>query len=238
MLSFAEGEVTKLRREFKLVLDRDVVVELCARLSMELGGGLPPPTRIVSVYFDKPGFPLAQRAMSTPEDCLKVRTKEYSPDLGADGVERVVLEVKRERHGVTQKRRAWVPRAQLRSVIRGSAGLLPLIAGGRLMPVLAVTYKRHVYQATQAWRVTVDRDIGFHPVTPQLALSEKTLTAERLGPALFMDRRVVVEVKHLGEELPAWLAALNPGGRKPAYSKFAEGMARLQACASDGVLGG
>jgi hypothetical protein len=238
MLSFSEGEVTKLRREFKLVLDQDVVGELCARLSAELGGGLPPPTRIVSVYFDKPGFPLAQRALSTPEDCLKVRTKEYSPDLGAGGVQRVVLEVKRERYGVTQKRRVWVPRAQLQSVIRGSAGLLPLIAGGRLMPVLAVTYKRHVYQATQAWRVTVDRDIAFHPVTPQLALSATTLTAERLGPALFMDRRVVVEVKHLGEELPPWLASLNPGGRKPAYSKFAEGMARLQACASDGVLGG
>ena len=34
-------------------------------------------------------------------------------DLGAGGVERVVLEVKRERQGVTQKRRVWVPRAQL-----------------------------------------------------------------------------------------------------------------------------
>jgi hypothetical protein len=238
MLSFAEGEVTKLRREFKLVLDQESVGELCARLTAELGGGLPPPTRIVSVYFDKPGYPLALRAQNTPEDCLKVRTKEYSPDLGSGGVQRVVLEVKRERYGVTQKRRVWVPRTQLRSVIRGSAGLLPLIAGGRLMPVLAVTYRRHVYQATQAWRVTVDRDICFHSVTSQLALSETTLTAERLGPPVCMDRRVVVEVKHLGEELPPWLAALHPGGRKPAYSKFAEGMARLQASAADGVLGG
>jgi hypothetical protein len=237
MLSFAEGEVTKLRREFKLVLDQDLVREVCARLSAELGGGLPPPTRIVSVYFDKPGYPLALRAVRTPEDCLKVRTKEYSPDLGAGGVQRVVLEVKRERYGVTQKRRVWVPRAQLRSVIRGGARLLPLIAGGRLMPVLAVTYRRHVYQATQAWRVTLDRDIGFHSVTPQLALSETTLTAERLEPPLFMDHRVVVEVKHLGEELPPWLAALHPGGRKPAYSKFAEGMARLQAITADRVLG-
>jgi hypothetical protein len=238
MLSFAEGDVTKLRREFKLVLNQEAVGELCARLTAELGGGMPPPTHIVSVYFDKPGYPLGLRALRTPEDCLKVRTKEYSPDLGAGGVERVVLEVKRERYGVTQKRRVWVPRVQLQSVIRGSAGLLPLIAGGRLMPVLAVTYRRHVYQATQAWRVTVDRDIGFHSVTPQLALSRTTLTAERLGSPIFMDRRVVVEVKHLGEQLPPWLAALHPGGRKPAYSKFAEGMARLQAFAADGVLGG
>lgn len=238
MLSFAEGEVTKLRREFKRVLDTEALAELCARLSAELGGYLPPPTRIVSVYFDKPGYPLAQRAMRTPEDCLKVRTKEYSPDLGAGGVERVVLEVKRERHGLTQKRRVWVPRTQLQSVIHRSAGLLPLIAGGRLLPVLAVTYRRHVYQATQAWRVTVDRDISFHSVTPRLALAPETLTAERLGSPLFTDRRVVVEVKHLGEQLPEWLAALHPGSRRPAYSKFAEGMAKVHAFAADGVLGG
>lgn len=238
MLSFTEGEVTKLRREFKLVLETEALSELCARLSAELGDHLPAPTRIASVYFDKPGYPLAQRAVCTPENCLKVRTKEYSPDIGSGGVQRVVLEVKRERHGVTQKRRAWVPRMQLQSVIHRSAGLLPLIAGGRLIPVLAVTYRRHVYQATQAWRVTVDRDIGFHHVTPQLALSGETLTAERLGAPLFMDRRVVVEVKHLGEELPAWLAALHPGSRRPAYSKFAEGMARIHAFAADGVLGG
>jgi hypothetical protein len=238
MLSFSEGEVTRLRREFKLVLDVDVIPELCARLSSELGGCQPLPTSIVSVYFDRPGYPLAWRALRTPEDCLKVRTKEYSPDLGAEGVQRVVLEVKRERHGVTQKRRVWVPRAQLQSVIRGSAGLLPLIAGGHLRPVLAVTYRRHVYQASRAWRVTVDRDIGYHSITPQLALSETTLTADRLEAPVSTDRRVVVEVKHLGEELPTWLAALHPAGRRPAYSKFAEGMARVHAFAADGVLGG
>lgn len=238
MLSISEGEVTRLRREFKLVLDVDVVPELCTRLSAELGGYLPRPTSIVSVYFDKPGYPLASRALRTPEDCLKVRTKEYSPDLGADGVQRVVLEVKRERHGLTQKRRVWVPRTQLQSVIRGSAGLLPLIAGGSLRPVLAVTYQRHVYQSAQSWRVTVDRDIGYHPITPQLALSATTLTADRLEPAVFTDRRVVVEVKHLGAELPAWLAALHPGSGRPAYSKFAEGMARVHAFAADGVFGG
>jgi hypothetical protein len=181
---------------------------------------------------------LAWRALRTPEDCLKVRTKEYSPDLGAAGAQRVVLEVKRERHGVTQKRRVWVPRSQLRSVIRGSAGLLPLIAGGRLQPVLAVTYRRYVYQSTRAWRVTVDRDIGYHPISPQLALSETTLTAERLEAPVFTDRRVVVEVKHLGEELPTWLAALHPVSWRPAYSKFAEGMARVHTFAADGVLGG
>lgn len=237
MLSFAEGEVTKLRREFKLVLGEEAALALCGRLSHELGGHLPPPTRIVSVYFDRPGCPLAERALRTPEDCLKVRTKEYSPDLGAGGVQRVVLEVKRERHGLTQKRRVWVPRAELGRVLRGGAGLLPLIAGGSLVPVLAVTYKRHVYQATHAWRVTVDRDIAYHHVTPELALSRQSLTEERLERPLWTDRRLVVEVKHLGHELPDWLASLNPGGA-PAYSKFAEGMARVHSFAVDGVAGG
>jgi len=237
MLSFAEGEVTKLRREFKLVLDAQTAGALCTRLSLELEGYLPPPTRIVSVYFDKPGYPLTMRALRTPEDCLKVRTKEYSPDLGSDGEQRVVLEVKRERHGITQKRRVWVPRAQLGTVMRGGVSLLPLIAGGSLSPVLAVTYRRHVYQSSNSWRVTVDRDIGFHPISPGLALSDTTLTAERLGPPTFRDWRVVVEVKHLGSELPDWVARLNPGG-KPAYSKFAEGMARVHAFAADGLLEG
>ena len=237
MLQFAEGEVTKLRREFKLVLGADEAHVLCTRLSVALGGCLPPPTRITSVYFDKPGYPLTRRSLSTPNDCLKVRTKEYSPDLGAGGVQRVVLEVKRERNVVTQKRRVWVPRTELGQVLQGGTRLLPLIAGGSLVPTLAVTYKRHVYQSSQAWRVTVDRDIGFHEVTAELALGPTTLSAERLGTPLAYDGRVVVEVKHLGEELPEWLAALQCGSR-PAYSKFAEGMARVHAFAADGIVGG
>ena len=237
MIQFAEGEVTKLRREFKLMLGTTDALALCASLSSSLGGTLAPPTRITSVYFDKPGYPLALRAVHTPQDCIKVRTKEYSPDVGAGGVERVVLEVKRERGGVTQKRRVWVPRAQLQQVMGGGARLLPLIAGGSLRPVLAVTYQRHVYQCSQAWRVTVDRDIGFHPVTPELALGERTLDVERLGAPLAVDGRVVVEVKHLGEELPEWLAALHPGS-KPAYSKFAEGMARVHEFVTHSLVGG
>lgn len=237
MIQFAEGDVTKLRREFKLILGREHALVLCERLASQLDAPPPPPTRISSVYFDKPGYPLTLRSLHTPMDCLKVRTKEYSPDVGACGQERVVLEVKRERNGLTQKRRVWVPRAELGQVMRGGARLLPLIAGGSLMPVLAVTYQRHVYQCSQSWRVTVDREIGFHRVTAQLALGETSLSAERLGAPLAMDGRVVVEVKHLGAELPEWLAALNPG-RKPAYSKFAEGMAKVHEFVADNFAEG
>ncbi len=238
MFHFAEGEVTKLRREFKLVLAAHEAEGLCARLSLELGGYLPPPTRITSVYFDRPGQPLTQRALRTPHDCLKVRTKEYSPYLGAADVQRVVLEVKRERNGITQKRRAWVPRAQLRNVMRGGVGLLPLIAGGSLHPTLAVTYRRNVYQSSDAWRVTVDRDICFHRVTPELALSEHTLCAERLEVPLLREPRVVVEVKHLGRCLPDWVLALSGSSNAEGYSKFAVGMAQLHTCAMGSSVGG
>ena len=56
MLTFAEGAVTKLRREFKLVLEPEAARRLCQQLSCELGGVLPPPTRITSVYFDRAGL--------------------------------------------------------------------------------------------------------------------------------------------------------------------------------------
>jgi hypothetical protein len=236
MLQFAEGEVTRLRREFKLVVEASEARSLCARLSASPGGYFRPPTRITSVYFDRPGYPLARRALRTPEDCLKVRTKEYSPDLGASDVQRVVLEVKRERHGVTQKRRVWVPRALLAQELEGGVRLLPLIAGGSLLPTLAVTYQRYVYQHSRGWRVTVDRDIGFHRVTAELALGAQRVDAERLGPPRSRDGRVVVEVKHLGERLPEWLVVLRQEGR-PAYSKFAEGMVRVHDFVADGILG-
>ena len=233
-MGFAEGAVTRLRREFKLVLEPQDAQALCAKLGAELGGVLPPPTRIVSVYFDRAGLPLTRRAIERPGDCIKVRTKEYSPDLGAGGQVRVVLEVKRERGGLTQKRRTWVPRAGLAHALRGSGQLPQLFAGGGLVPTVAVAYRRHVYQVASAWRVTVDRDITFHPVTPAQALGADALTAQALAPALWREGRVVVEVKHLGDALPGWLAALNPGG-PTAYSKFGEGMARLLRAAGPGA---
>src|SRR5688572_11622866 len=129
---YAEGNVTKLRREFKLVLPAELARTLVDQLRDELDEGESAPTLITSIYFDRPGFPLAARAISTPQDCLKVRTKEYFPDRHAEGAERVVVEVKREKNGLTQKRRVWFPRAQLRGVIASGTRVLPLIQGGRL----------------------------------------------------------------------------------------------------------
>src|SRR5688500_16653209 len=166
-VAFAEGAVTRLRREFKLLLPHEVAGKLCERLLREAE---PSSTRITSVYFDGPGLPLMSRARKSPDNCLKIRTKEYFPDVGSRSA-RVVLEAKRERNGFTQKERVWIPRSEL-SVLERSGELwkrLPLIDGGCLAPVVAVTYRRDVYQHTASWRVTVDRNVSFHPVDSTLA---------------------------------------------------------------------
>lgn len=235
---FAEGQVTRLRREMKVVLGADELSPFLGQLERLQRGGSPEPTRITSVYFDRPGHPLAARAERTPHDCLKVRTKEYFPDLCADGQARVVLEAKRERSGLTQKRRVWMPREQLARVIEdGGRGVARLITGGTMRPVLAVSYLRHVYQSEESWRVTVDREIEFFEVTPALALSVHRLTRARLGAPVARESRVVIELKFMGEAVPAWLEDL-ARRRSARFSKFAEGMRRLRQLAAGGAQGG
>jgi hypothetical protein len=129
----------------------------------------------------------------------------------------VVFEIKREKNGLTRKRRVWLERPALASAL-----------SREFLPVLAVSYERHVFQRHQAWRVTLDREVRFHPVAPQVALSPEPVDRARLEPEIDRETRVVIEVKHLGEVLPEWLRALHRAS-SPRYSKFAEGMRRLHA---------
>ena len=132
-IPFAEGDVTQLRREFKLVLSAGPAQSVRTRLLAEVGEP-PPTTAIISVYFDRPGLPLTVRARATPEDCLKLRTKEYFPDRSGHR-NHVVLEAKRERNGLTRKHRVWVPRASLAEALRSGDGLPPgTIDQGSLHP--------------------------------------------------------------------------------------------------------
>jgi hypothetical protein len=245
MVFYGEGGVTQLRREFKLRMPAEAARALCARLEAEAGPragapsleAVPPASLVTSVYFDREDGALATRAQAVPGDCLKVRTKEYFPDVHATPAEgpRVVLEVKRERNGLTHKRRVWVARARLAETLgqtlvemAGEGALADVVAAGGLEPQLAVTYRRRVYQSSEAWRVTVDDRVGFYRVTSSLALGPRALTPARLGAPVAMERGVVVEVKHVGSSLPAWLAALEAQSARN-YSKFAEGCRRLSA---------
>ncbi len=237
-VGYAEGRVTRLRREVKVVMHESELPELSERLGDELGGLEVESTEIASVYFDRPGLPLWERARATPGDCLKIRTKEYFPDRSGCTLDQVVLEAKRERNGLTRKKRVWLPRSQLSTVIAGGGSpVARLITGGKLIPALAVTYVRQVYQASEDWRVTVDRDVCFYAVDSELALGSQRLTAARLGAPVAREGRVVVELKFMGAGLPGWLVELS-ARRCERFSKFGEGMARLQAARVDGVSGG
>lgn len=239
MVPFAEGAVTRLRREFKLLVDQSRLDALVARLTEAQGEVASPestlPTVITSVYFDRPNHPLYRRALLTPEDCLKVRTKEYFPDLGCTGAPRVVFERKRERNGLTQKRRVWLARSDLAALLRGKREQVSLDSA--LIPRVAVTYRRRVFQRCEAWRVTMDDCITFRPISAELALGAAPLVPERMEQG-FQDHRVVVEVKHLGAQLPDWLEQMQQGKAR-SFSKFAEGMTRLYgAVQGDEVQGG
>jgi hypothetical protein len=223
-VAFAEGRITKLRREAKLALPLAEAAALRARLAAEVGP--PEASRIVSVYFDGPGWPLAARAAAAPHDTVKLRSKEYFPDRDRGGSNRVVLELKREANGMTRKERVWVPREQLEAALedRATPALRAFLGECPLLPAVAVSYEREVYQGEEAWRVTVDTGVEFFRIDPRLALAVQPLRRELLGEPAGREERVIVEVKHLDSQLPSWLSV--PSGA-PGYSKFAEAMRRV-----------
>ncbi len=212
---------------------------MALKLFRELGTGAPRPSWITSVYFDRADCPLAKRAVRSPEDCLKIRTKEYYPDHSGGASDRVVFEMKRERNGLTRKQRLWLPRAELAQTL--SSGALgrkaTRLAGGPVVPVLAVTYERQVFQRDDAWRVTMDRDVRYYDVSTAAALQATRLSPKGLGEPTAREMRVVVELKHLGAALPGWLVEVS-SAQVTRYSKFAHGMGKVSAAQLGSVQGG
>jgi hypothetical protein len=221
---FSEGALTSLRREAKLVMRRDEAAALAARLARDAG---PVESRIAAVYFDGPAAPLARRAVARPDDCVKVRVKAYHPDRSAIPG-RVVLEVKRERAGLTSKERLWLRREEVADALRAVAP-----GHGVLAPLVATSYRRVVYQPGGAWRVTIDDALTFYPASWALFAPGAPAWAAGLGPPVGREERVVVELKHTPGALPPWLEALARAA--VPYSKFAEAVARAAALRSKGA---
>jgi hypothetical protein len=231
-LAFAEGAVTHVRTERKVLLAPDEGEVVWDRLRRELRGTPFGPTAVTTVYFDQPGFPLARRALATPSDCLKIRVKEYVPDRQGDGA-RVVLEAKRERGGLTTKERVWLPRSQVRAALGGTAPGALSVKDPGLAPAVAVRYRRLVFQTAESWRVTLDRELTFHAVSWRALAADARPAAARLGAMLGAERLAVLELKYLGAGAPAWLAAMVEDRARP-FSKFVWAMSRLDARAEIG----
>jgi hypothetical protein len=210
--SFAENGVTNLRREVKILLDPDEAESVAVALARLMP---PQESRVVVVYFDSPDGALAHRASSSPDDCVKVRVKSYAPDR-SDVPGRVVLEVKRERAGITSKERIWLPLSVVREDVASS--LAPTF--GALAPAVATSYRRRVFQASPHWRVTVDDGLTFHQADWSLFADDAPPWHGSLGPALGAEPRTVVELKFGPDGMPRWLARLG-WSRGTTYSKFA-----------------
>lgn len=221
-LPFGDGGITRIRRETKILLD----AEEAERIARVLGSVVTPyESRVAAVYFDTPDAKLARRAAATPEDCVKVRTKAYDPDLGGEGG-RIVLEVKRERGGVTSKERVWLPPERAPAEVQ--RWLVPSF--GPLAPSVASSYRRRVFQSSPSWRVTIDDDLRFHAADLSLFVPGGPSLAT-LPPAFAAEGRTVLELKHAPGALPKWLAAIGRLRGTP-YSKFAAGTADAEGVGS------
>ncbi len=218
MVPFAEGQLTRLRRETKVLLAPEEVRAVAARLAAELGA--PAVSRVAAVYFDGPGAPLARRALASPRDCVKVRAKAYRPDRSA-APGRVVLEVKHERGGVTTKERRWLDRSAVRGALDAARA-----GAGPLAPVVATSYRRRVFQPCAGWRATLDDELRFHAAGWDLFQESVPAWPGALGPALARERRAVLELKLGAGEPPGWLRDLARARASP-YSKFVEALTRI-----------
>jgi len=223
---FEEGSITLLRREVKALLEPDEADALARRLEDEVGATAP--ARVVAVYLDGSDGALARRAIAAPQDCVKLRVKCYGPDLDRRAG-RVVVEVKRERGGITTKERTWTERGLARRAIPPTYAS---IAG--LAPCVATSYLRTVHQRSQGWRVTLDREVAFHAAGWELFDPEAAPWAAALARPFSTEPRVVLELKYGAPELPAWLEALARSRGAP-YSKFTEAVVRIRPFRSLGA---
>ncbi|HYG67233.1 MAG TPA: VTC domain-containing protein, partial [Anaeromyxobacteraceae bacterium] len=194
VVPLADDGLTSVRREIKVLLDEDEARALAATLAR-----IAPPVEsaIVAVYFDSASAQLAARVERTPGDCVKVRVKAYAPDRSAIPG-RVVLEVKRERGGLTSKDRTWLPPAEVSGVI--ARVLAPSF--GALAPVLATSYRRRVYQASPSWRVTLDDALRFHAADWSVFAGGAIPSRGVFWLFYGCERRVVAELKHGPGGLP------------------------------------
>lgn len=223
---FADGGITRIRRETKILLEPREAGRIADLLAAEAA---PYECRVACVYFDSPDGKLARRAGASPDDCVKIRTRSYDPDLGRPPG-RLVLDVKRERGGITTKDRVWVAPEDVPGEVRRR--LVPMF--GALAPSVASSYRRRVFQPSPEWRATLDDALRFHAADWSLFAPGSLPAYATLPPPFAQERLVVLELKHAPGALPEWLAAMGRALATP-YSKFATGSRDAGRAGSSGA---
>jgi len=145
---------------------------------------------------------------------------EYSPDIW--------LEIKHRKDAHTSKRRLNVPKKLLVSFLAGEEckeeilGANPddpkttvtyeMIADklrgkgtSSLVPSVAANYQRRAYQNEGgSLRITLDANLSFHKISPELFQMRRPLIKENLGSPMRSMKDVVLELKSTCD-IPAWL---------------------------------
>lgn len=232
-----EYDLVRERSELKYILAVEDAEEILRRVPP----GERRDARVTTVYFDRPDGALAREALASPQANLKIRLREYLTPVGEACSPFIWIEVKRREGRTSTKRRFELHKRLVSSFLRGriSEGAIltcqgPFtesddavealeqireVAGGTLVPLGVVSYRRTALQAQQA-RLTVDRDISYHLGPQHLYEAHPSLGLPALGGSAWDEPRAVVEIKFKGAEPPRWCLAALAGFQAQDYSKF------------------
>jgi hypothetical protein len=240
--SLTEDALVRRRRELKYLLPQADSEDLVERLQNE-GPYDQRDGRVTTVYFDRPDREFTRRAFRTPAANVKIRLREYLTPEGLPVSPFIWIEVK-EREGATTRKLRFQLHKRLvdpfleggiePAAILGSQGSsvaasevveaalqIRALARGPLVAVGAVCYRRMSFDSREPRaRMTVDREISYHPPPLTLYGRNESLSRDTMGPPARVESGVVVEVKHREDRVPAWCGASLRGFRPVEYSKF------------------
>jgi len=207
---------------------------------------------IVTVYLDRPDGLLARRALTTPQEAVKVRVRDYM-----DGSPLVWLEVKERRQGWVHKARLPLPRESVDAVLRGILTPMPscrcedcmralretltrlsALSQGPWTRVGAVSVRRRTFYFDGApLRVTLDEDVRYFRLAQDPFAEGRTPTPDVLAPPVHRDPQAILEVKHAGV-LPDWWGDVAPTEGDAGPSKFISLLGYLGKAAARAGAGG
>lgn len=212
---------------------------------------------VSTVYFDLPDRRYSREALARPESNLKIRLREYFTDDPSPCAPFVWLEIKERDGAASRKSRFQIHKRMVGGFLEGELDLAAILtcqdaaadldrvveavqrlhelAVSPLAPVGAVRYRRCSLQGGDPCaRLTLDREISFHPAPTGLYEAHGALDGGALGPPIWVDGAAVVEVKHHGAAPPAWCRAYVGAEPPVEYSKFLL-LARLAAAEAQAV---